>query len=92
MRTLVAGEPFRGCASLPLETDVTERLPVGVADGEQGVRFIDGPRRDRNGRGGRSLAPSQDAQPSSRPLAAGGIMNWKSAPYGVAGLAQSFPP
>ena len=54
VRTLVAGERFRGCASLPLETDVTERLPVGVADGEQGVRFIDGPRRDRNGRGSRN--------------------------------------
>ena len=38
------------------------------------------------------LAPHQDAQPFSRPLAAGGIMNWKSVPYGVAVLAQSFPP
>jgi hypothetical protein len=37
VRTLVVGEQFRGCASPglpPLEVDVGERPPVGVADDE----------------------------------------------------------
>ena len=38
---LVAGEQLRRCATsrLPPEIDVGERLPVGVADDEAGVRF-----------------------------------------------------
>jgi hypothetical protein len=36
--------------------------------------------------------PNQGAQPFSHPLAAGGIVNRKSVPYSVAGVAQSFPP
>ena len=44
---LVAGEEVGGSApaGLLLEIDVGERLPVGVADDEAGVRLLDGPGR-----------------------------------------------
>ena len=65
---------FAAVHLLPLETDVTERLPVGVADGEQGVRFIDGPRRDGNGRGSRNRrARDQGNRRTSAPSDCNGL-------------------
>ena len=50
---LVAGEEMRRRAPAPLllEIDVGERLPVGVADDEAGVGFLDGPGRREVARG-----------------------------------------
>ena len=42
---MVIGVCRRACSRLLIEIDVGERLPVGVADDEAGVRLFGGPRR-----------------------------------------------
>ena len=84
----------RKCAQL---AGVTYKSEDALTEAEDAARRVilrqcrrQGPRRRPVGgwqRNGISLHPARAAA-----VSAGGIVNRKSVPYGVAGVAQSFPP